>query len=139
MGRRSGFSGLIAAAARDVARAQRQPEANYRRQVRERERASRQAERARTLAMKEARQRYLEERAQEVEDRNRELAERMDELRSVLEHTLTVDDTITFNSLRIKDQFPPFTPPRELTTTYAQPVREQFLSAVKAPGLLGKM
>jgi len=42
----------------------------------------------------------------------------MDELRSVLEHTLTVNDTITFDSLRIKDQFPPFTPPLELTTTY---------------------
>lgn len=46
MGRRSGFSGLIAAAARDAARAQRQAEANYRRQLKERERAARQAERA---------------------------------------------------------------------------------------------
>jgi restriction system protein len=139
MGRRSGFSGLIAAAARDAARAQRQAEANCRRQVRERERAVRQAERSRALAAKEARQRYLEERTQEVEDRNSELAERMDELRSTLEHTLNVDDTITFDSLRIKEQYQPFSPPRELTANYPRPLREQFLSSVKAPGLLGKL
>ena len=47
MGRRSGFSGLIMAAARDAARAQRQAEVNYRRQIREHERSVKQAERAR--------------------------------------------------------------------------------------------
>jgi restriction system protein len=139
MGRRSGFSGMMAAAARNAARAQRQAEANYRRQVREHERAVRQAERTRTMAAKEARQRYLEERMQEAEDGNFELAERMEELRTILEHTLTVDDAISFDSLRIKEQYPPFAPPNELIMNYPRPSREQFLSAVKALGLLGKM
>lgn len=139
MGRRSGFSGVIAAAARNAARAQRQAEANYRRQVREHERSVRQGERSRAQAVKEARQQYLEGRVQEAEDSNSDLAERIDELRTVLEHTLTVNDAIAFDSLRIKEQYPPFAPPRELTATYPQPSREQFLSIVKAPGLLGKM
>src|ERR1043165_9521432 len=108
MGRKSGFSGLIAAAARDAARAQRQAEVNYRRQVREHERVVKQAERTRTLAVKEARQRYLEERAHEAEDQNSALIERMNELRGIVEPTLTVDDTISFDSLRIKEQQQPF-------------------------------
>lgn len=139
MSRRSGFSGMIAAAARNAARAQRQAEADYRRRVREHERAVRQAERARTQAVKEARQRYLEDRMQEVEDRNTELAERMNEMRTILEHTLTVNDALSFDSLRIKEQYPSFAPPREMIATYLQPSREQFLSTIKAPGLLGKM
>jgi restriction system protein len=52
---------------------------------------------------------------------------------------LTVNDAISFDSLRIKEQYPPFAPPREITANYPKPSREQFLSAVKAPGLFGKI
>lgn len=139
MGRRSGLSGFIAAAARDAARAQRQAEVNYRRQLREHERAVRHAEKMEKLAAKEERQRYLEERLEEVEEQNSALADRIEELRTILEHTLTVDDTIPFESLRIRQQFAPFTPPRELTTTYPQPQKDFYLSKVKAPGWFEKM
>lgn len=139
MGRRKGFSGLIAAAARDAARAQRQAEANYRRQLREHERAVRHTERMQKMAAKEERQRYLEERLEEVEDQNSELADRMQDLRTILEHTLSVDDTLSFDSLRIRERFAAFNPPRELTTTYPQPQREFFLSQVKPLGWLEKL
>lgn len=139
MGRRSGFSGLIAAAARDAARASRQAEANYRRQVREHERAVRNAERSRASALKEARQRQLEERIQEVEDQNSVLIERIDELRGILERTLTIDDTISFESLRIKEKFPPFSPPAELTAYRPPPVQATFYSTVHAPSFLGRL
>jgi restriction system protein len=139
MGRRSGFSGLIAAAARDAARAQRQAEANYKRQIREHERAVRQAERNRALAAKEARQRYLEERLQEVEDQNSAIADRMEELHAILEHTLTVDDTISFDSLRIREHAPPFKPPNELTISRPVPSRDAYLSSIKPPTWFEKL
>lgn len=146
MGRRSGFSGMIAAAARNAARAQRQAEANYRRQIREHERAVRQAERSRTMAVKEARQRYLEERTLEVEDRNSEMAERMDELRTILEHTLTLDDSISFDSLRLPQSFTPFRPPDELSNPIVAPVRDSFFVGLEPltwsqkllPGMKGR-
>jgi restriction system protein len=133
MGRRSGFGGLIIAVARDAARAQRQAEAAQRRQVREYERSLRQAERNRILSEKEARQRYIEERIQEVEDRNTELIERIEQLRSILPQTLTLDDTISFESLRIQEKFSPFKPPSTLTSTIPPPLVEPFLAVVKFP------
>jgi restriction system protein len=133
MGRRSGFGGLIIAAARDAARAQRQAEAAQRRQVREYERAIRQAERNRILSEKEARQRHIEERIQEVEDRNTELIDRIEQLRSILPQTLTLDDTISFESLRAQEKFPAFNPPSTLTSIISPPLVETFLAAVKFP------
>ena len=93
----------------------------------------RQSERNRILSEKEARQRYIEERIQEVEDRNTELIERIEQLRSVLPQTLTLDDTISFESLRIQEEFPAFKPPSTLTSTIRPPEVEPFLAAVKFP------
>ncbi|MEA2205436.1 MAG: restriction system protein [Blastocatellia bacterium] len=129
MGRRSGFGGFIAAAARD----QRQAEAAHRRQIREYERSLRQAERNRILSEKEARQRYVEERIQEVEDRNAELVDQIGQLRSILPQTLTLDDSISFESLRVQEEFPAFTPPVTLTGTIPPPTVEPFIAAVKFP------
>ncbi|MDQ3917062.1 MAG: restriction endonuclease [Acidobacteriota bacterium] len=139
MGRRSGFSGLIIAAARDAARAQRQAEANYRRQLREAERQQRNYVRLRAQQDKKARQRYLEDRIQEVEDMNAALSRRVEELCAVLSHTLAVDDTIHFDSLRIHEKFPAFTPPRELTVSPPPPQRESFLSEVRPLDWLDKL
>lgn len=97
MGRRSGFSGLIVAIAKDAARAQRQAEANQRRLIREQERTKRQLERYRVLQQKEARQRYIEERVEEVNEQNATINDTLRELKTIIEHTLSVNDTISFD------------------------------------------
>ncbi len=76
---------------------------------------------------------YIEERIQEVEDRNTELSDRIEQLRSILPQTLTLDDTISFESLRSKEVFSTFEPPSTLTATVAPPLVEPFLAAVKFP------
>lgn len=92
-----------------------------------------------TLVAKEERQRYLEERLEDVEEKNRELVERLEDLHTILQRTLSIDDAIYFESLRVSDQFPPFSPPRELTITPPPPQQGSFLSTVKPPGLLSKL
>jgi restriction system protein len=136
MPRRSSFVSLLNAIAREQARAQRRAEAERRRQERERLQAIRAAERATALATKEACQRYLAQRAQEAEEMNLQLSERLGELQSILEHTLRIDDTIAFDSLRIHDPFPLFSPPPQLATATPPPDRETFLGKVKPPSLL---
>lgn len=123
----------MAAVARDAARAQRQAAANQWRLSREYERAVRQTERNQILATKEARQRYIEERLQEVEDKNDALNECIQELRSVLEDTLCVDDTISFESLRTRDGFHGFLIPKVIAEPLAEPVRDLFFAEIKSP------
>ncbi len=136
MARRSSFGSLMTAVARDAARRQRQAEAERKRQARAVATAARDNERARNLQAKEDKQRYLEARIEETEDQNTELTERIDELKTVLEHTLSVDDTISFESLRILDEYSPLPIPQELTVLKPAPDKQQFLSKVKVPGLL---
>lgn len=149
---------LLTAMARGIARAQRKAQAEANRSRRWQERAARQAERVRQQqwkaqaravnqveraeaksareAAQEARQRYLEERAELVDTKNEELTARICDLQNVLEHTLSVDDTIAFDSLRIREEFPPFTPPSELTTPATKPQKEAFLASVRTPNLI---
>lgn len=133
MGRRSGFSGLMIAVARDAARAQRQAAANQRRLIREHERAVRQAERNRVLQAKWDRQRYLEARLEEVQDQNTALSDSIQELRGILDHTLGVDDAISFDSLRSHEKFHQFTVSKELAEAQPEPPRAKFFAAVRQP------
>ena len=133
MPRRASFVSLMNAMARDAARSQRQAEAARRSQERERLRAIRAAERADAAATKEARQRYLDDRINEAAELNRELAQRVSELAGVLEQTLTVDDRIDFDSLRVKDAYPPFEPPPEIANPVPPPKQADYLSKVKPP------
>jgi len=153
MARRS-TSSLMKAIARDAARAQRQAETNRGRLLREQAAQHKAAERQRKQAElkarrqqaqtgreqkrldKEAKEQYLDSRLEETEERNAELAERVTELGKVLEHTLDIDDTIAFDSLRVKDEFPDFMPPHELTTVVPPPDKQQFLKQVKPMGFL---
>jgi restriction system protein len=127
MGRRSGFGGFMAAVARDAARAQRQAATNQRRLIRDHQRAMRQAERNRILAAKEARQRYLEERLQEVEDKNEALNDYIHELQGILDFTLSIDDTISFDSLRSAEGFRQFVVPKVISEPHSEPLRDHFL------------
>jgi restriction system protein len=150
MGRRSGFVGVMNAIARDAARAARHAEAARRQQIREQERAARsaqremtrltkQAERDAKQAEKEARAAYFESRVEEVNDLNAELGDSLAELDNLLSHTLTVDDTISFDSLRIKEEYPPFVPPREYMREPPAPQREQFTSNLRPPGTFARL
>ena len=103
------------------------------------DRAAKEAEKAAKQAAKEAKEGYLLELAQSVADRNAQLSERMDDLHSVLEHTLTVDDAISFDSLRPSFDFPPFSPPAKLTQAAPEPRREDYLAKVKKPNGLNGM
>jgi restriction system protein len=135
MGRRMGF---FAAIARDAARAQRQAERQAELQRRmerrsriEAERFDRQMERETRRAEKEAKQDYIEQRTEETQEKNEELADRLDELKSILQHTLEVDDTISFNSLKLEEKYKKLIP--EKLNPRNQPTKDYYLTQVKRP------
>lgn len=137
MGRRSGFSGLINAMAREAARQARYAEADRKRRERAAVKAERDRQRTMKQLKKEARIQYLEDRAIEADDMNEELQETIRELGEILPHTLEVDDTISFDSLRIKEKYKPFKPPAEVTSPLQPPNKDDFTA--KAPGFLEKL
>ncbi len=139
MARRATFHSLIAQAARDQARREREQQQQARARQKNFERAQREATRQKVQSDKEAKQRYLESRMEETEDKNKQLSERIGELSKILEYTLQVDDTISFDSLRIKDQFRYFTLPEDLQTAPKPPQLETFLGVVKKPGTFEKL
>lgn len=138
MGRRGGFEGFIRAAARAAAAAERQRNREIRaaatlarRADAEARRAYNQSVRDQRAAAKEAKQQYLESRAQEAADLNSEIDERVAELKAILTSTLTKDDAIDFDSLRIKVNVPAFHLPPELLPTpkpaFAEPPQPSWL------------
>jgi restriction system protein len=152
--RKRSTASFINAVARDMARAQREAERERARQLRAQEAARRtseqqrrqaemearrqqaQTERDRKQLEKEARQQYLADRATEVDDLNAQAVERIEALNTILQHTLDVNDAIAFDSLRIKEEFPSFTPPYELIVEISPPDKQKFLQQVKPMGLL---
>lgn len=124
MGRRKGFSGFITAVARESARASRNMERSAKNAAREDARAQRERIRAMNLAERQARQldreakqlereekqNYLDAQAEEAIDLNDEIETRLKELSSLLNHTLNIDDTIGFESLKQSVKFPKFKP-----------------------------
>ena len=127
------------AVARDAARASRELETNRKRllkaQAAQRKAAERQRKQAEIAARrrmaqsekerkqleKEANQQYVAGRVEETEEKNEANANYILELSKILEHTLDIDDTIEFDSLRVKDEFPPFTAPQELIMEVLSP------------------
>lgn len=132
------FLGVLNSIAREAARQQRRAEAEQRRQQRAHLQYERQLERTQKLRDKEEKQRYLEQRIEEVEESNAELAERLQSLREVLNHTLSIDDTIKFDTLRIKEQFKPAQTPHGLSAGPKPPQKQDFIARVKLPGFLEK-
>lgn len=135
---RGGFISAMNAIAREAARQQRRAEAERRRQHRAHTQYQKQVERTQRLMNKEEKQQYAEQRIEEAEDKNAELKERLEELQNLLQHTFAINDTIRFDSLRIRQQFTPSQPPHELAAPHRPPQLAEFLSKVKPPGLLEK-
>ena len=124
MPRRKSFSSIMKAAAKESARAQRQAAAQQRQRIREHERAAKAAE-------KQAKQEYLESRLEEVEDSNLQIANWIQDLQNILEHTLGVDDAISFDDLRVKDTFPSLQIPTELSIKRQEPILQKPSSPPK--------
>ncbi len=150
MGRRSGFGGLINAVARDLARAQRASVSAQKRAVREQESRRRQYERAlrqqqraqaaHTREMeREAKRQYLEDQMEAAADQTAAFSATVDELEAVLTRTLTADDRIDFESLRLSEQYPPFQRPAELTRAAIEPQRDWFTENIQPPGFLARL
>jgi restriction system protein len=136
MARRTGFISVVNAIARDAARRQRQLEADQRRAIAFQKKVVRENERLSKLQDKEDKQRYLSGRLEEADELNAEVNERIDGLANILNHTLSIDDTINFDSLRITDEFTGVAFPQELLIEKVKPSKDSFLSKVKAPGFL---
>jgi len=143
MGRRSGFSGIITAIAKDMARSARQAEVQRQRQAREQERRlktmMREKLRLEKEYSKEQKMRYLKAREEEANELNLELREKNTTLGAILEHTLKIDDAIKFDSLRIKENFPEFVPPKELIKPGKIPLKDDFFRSIKEPTSLSKI
>jgi restriction system protein len=136
MGRRSGFTGLIFAVAREAARAQRRSEAASNRTYKSHLHEQKNAERA---AAKFDKVRYLELRIDEATDMTNEIAEKVKSLKEIIEHTLKVNDRINFDSLRIKDKFRRFSVDKDLAVSIPEPKEVDFLSTVKSPGFASRL
>lgn len=144
MGRRSGLEGFLRAAGRAAAAAERESKRQQRmhatnlRQFERQERmaAAQQTREIKALERQEkeatrlAKAEYLQDRQGEVDDLNAELKDRLEELEGLLTHTLALDDTVSFDSLRHADPYPPFKAPKNLVPNLA-PI------AIEVPPLSG--
>lgn len=133
------FVGLVNGLARAAARAEREAEAEHKRQLRYEKKMQREVERQHVLHAKEARQRYLEEQAASADEQNAEIAERVSALRNILEATLNVDDTISFDVLRNVGPAPVFSPHVTLLKPLPPPKEEQYIRCVQEPKGLAKL
>jgi restriction system protein len=133
---KSSFVSTMNAIARKQAQQQRQAEAEKKRRERERVKWERDAERVKALKTKGDKEQYLEARNEETADKNDGLTECINDLQHLLEHTLSVNDTITFESLRIRNEYSPMPIPQELAIPKPAPDKQAFISKVKAPGFL---
>jgi len=133
------FTAMLNQMARESARQQRRAEAQQRQKIRERVRAERAIARQRALEDKEEKQRYVESRIAEAEEATLELNARVEELNGILEHTLHINDTLSFESLKVTDDFPPFEPDESLALPGSRPAKDAFRPTARPPGLLGKI
>ncbi|MBL8098908.1 MAG: restriction endonuclease [Anaerolineales bacterium] len=157
MARRGSFTSLINQIARDSAKRERERIKRENARIREIEQAKKQElrliaqtnkekERARKekiksaeQANKEARQEHLKIRQEEADDLNIELTVKIKELQGILEETFEVDDTISFDILRINEDFPDFELPEDLKKEPVITTKEEFLSKIQEPSSMEKL
>lgn len=126
MGRRRGGSvSSFDRLARDAAReARRAAQAQRRLEIEAARRA-----RAYQQASKERRQ-------QQVDAQNAQIEIELGQLAGILDATLKVDDTISFESLKLDPTYAEFEPPAKLTAAERRPTEAEFTGTVHTPGYL---
>lgn len=139
LARKSGLSGLMASIARENARQARLRESERKRIERESIKAAREYQRGLIQAEKEAKIRYIESRIEETDYLNNDLNERIAELKCILEHTLQIDDSISFSSLRISEKFKGFYASEGITTPLPKPQLEDYTNRIEQPSLFSKL
>lgn len=137
---RSGFSSFLTAIAKDAARRQRLAareqaylSREHAREERERARQARAYAASQKESTREAKQRYLDEQTAKAIEENTLLATRLEELSHLLEATLSVDDRIAFDTLRLPTQYPAFSPPAELIRPSVPPHEDDYVPDVAEP------
>ncbi|WP_054954821.1 restriction endonuclease [Paenibacillus dakarensis] len=132
-------SGLIATIAREAARQARINESERKRYEREQIRIAKELQRQQIQNEKEAKLRYIESRLEETDDLNNELAEKLEGLYGILDHTLQVDDMVSFSSLKINEKFKDFNVPINISNPLARPQLDDYISKIKPPNLFTKL
>lgn len=139
MPRRYGFSRFVSEMARISDRERRERQQQECANQRERERARRESLKLRAQADKEAKQKYIECRIQEAADLNEELSKRFVDLSEILTHTLSIDNTIDLDSLRIKEEFRDFALPADLQNEPTIVSREDYFAKIPKPSTIEKL
>lgn len=110
MARRKGFVASLAQVQREIERAQRAQLRASAAAARETARAIREADRAAAADEKERKRLYLEDQLAEVDELNEMLDEQVAQLENILSHTLSVDDHLSFDSLKQSEHLGAFEP-----------------------------
>ena len=133
--------GILMAIARDLARQQKDIERQRKAFEGEQARFIKQRERhvtqARTAAQKalnkmeiEQKASYQHAREKEARNRNVDICEKLQALDELMSDSLSVDDMISFNGLRISAGVPSFAPPAHLTQQETAPSEATYLGSV---------
>jgi restriction system protein len=78
-------------------------------------------------------QQHVNNRLAEVEHLNATITDRISEFEGVLQHTLSIDDTISFDQLRKTPPFPEFNPDRGIEPAPLRPLHSSYLAKVTRP------
>ncbi|BAZ01514.1 hypothetical protein NIES37_55160 [Tolypothrix tenuis PCC 7101] len=107
-------SSLVKDTAKECARSHRQKEI-------ERKQATNKAKKLLQQKKKLHQPNYLEQRLSDVDEINAEITDWINELQTILEHTLAVEDIVSFDNLRIRDTFPAMETPKQLSMALPKP------------------
>jgi len=139
MPRRSGFIGFAHTMSQITLRRIREQKKHERAILQSEERTRKQEVKLRAQADKEAKQQHLESRIRETEDSNKYLKNRMVELSNVLERALSIDYSISFDSLRIHDEFRRFELTRDLQKEPIATNREEYFAKISKVSVIDKL
>ncbi len=127
-------SRIVLSIARQAARAERRRAAEERRQQEREHRADKQwaidAKRAAKQRARAKKAAFLAAREIEAIDLSERLLDREQELANILNDTLSIDDTIDFDSLRVSGEAPALAIPAALQVPAPQPTEADFLEGV---------
>lgn len=130
----------VARQQRAAATAQRRAIADEKRQIREEQALVRASIRDQKEWEREQARRHIDRMEQEAKQRTRDAASKLMELEGVLAHTLDIDDTISFDALRVKPKVDVFYPPSNVMRSEPKPLAMNYHEAIPKPsGFLAKL